>query len=163
MIHRPDQIGAFEFAVLASRRAEQLTRGCIPRVAATHKVAVTAQLEVIAGKVVRAVEATRQDLLLIASDPSAVEPSQAPGASPTEQPRDAPEMVGSLEDTGYDPSSRRQPHLGEHDACRPVRPHGPALRHVEGNLAPPLTECAGSTVGTDSPNNARRAQPITRV
>lgn len=59
---RSNQIGAFEFAVLASRRAEQLSRGCVPRVEGGHKVAVTAQLEVMAGKVVRAVENATQDL-----------------------------------------------------------------------------------------------------
>ena len=59
---RSNQIGAFEFAVLASLRAKQLCRGCVPRVEGGHKVAVTAQLEVMTGKVVRAVEGATQDL-----------------------------------------------------------------------------------------------------
>ena len=51
MIHRPDGIGLFEFAVLASLRASQLCRGCPPRVEAGHTVAVTAQMEVADGAV----------------------------------------------------------------------------------------------------------------
>ncbi len=51
MIHRPDTIGAFEFAVLASLRAAQLCRGCTPRVTGDHLVAVTAQMEVAGGAV----------------------------------------------------------------------------------------------------------------
>lgn len=46
MINRPDDIGAFKFAVLASLRAAQLSRGCAPRVLGDHCVAVTAQMEV---------------------------------------------------------------------------------------------------------------------
>jgi DNA-directed RNA polymerase subunit K/omega len=61
VIYRPSQIGAFEFAVVAGLRAEQLRRGCVPRVEGSHKFAVTAQLEVISGKVVRAVEGTVQE------------------------------------------------------------------------------------------------------
>ena len=53
MIHRPTELAAFEFAVLAGLRAGQLARGCPPRVMCGHKVAVTAQLEVAAGKIVR--------------------------------------------------------------------------------------------------------------
>jgi len=44
-------MNAFEFVVLSSLRAAQLMRGCIPRVASTQKVIMTAQLEVAAGKV----------------------------------------------------------------------------------------------------------------
>lgn len=51
MINRPDNIGAFKFAVLASLRAAQLRRGCAPRVHDDHCVAVTAQME-IAGDVI---------------------------------------------------------------------------------------------------------------
>lgn len=72
MIYRPSHIGAFEFAVLAAHRAEQLRRGCISRVEGGHKFVVTAQLEVIAGKIARAVETTGQNL------PSVLGPSQAP-------------------------------------------------------------------------------------
>jgi len=54
-------MSAFEFAVLASLRAAQLMRGCTPRVEGGHTTGVTAQLEVAAGKVVRAVEGTVQD------------------------------------------------------------------------------------------------------
>ena len=51
MIHRPDGIGAFEFAVRASLRAAQLCRGCVPRMSGDHTVAVMAQMEVAGGTV----------------------------------------------------------------------------------------------------------------
>ena len=51
MIQRPPGIGAFEFVVLTSLRAAQLTRGCRARVDGGHKVIVTAQCEVAEGKV----------------------------------------------------------------------------------------------------------------
>ncbi len=51
MINRPDGIGAFKFAVLASLRAAQLCRGCLPRIEGEHCVAVTAQMEVAGGAV----------------------------------------------------------------------------------------------------------------
>jgi hypothetical protein len=44
-------MNAYEFVVVSSLRAAQLMRGCIPRVASTHKMMVTAQLEVAAGKI----------------------------------------------------------------------------------------------------------------
>ena len=49
------RIGAFEFVILASLRAVQLTRGCRPRVDGIHKNTVIAQLEVSQGKVMQAV------------------------------------------------------------------------------------------------------------
>jgi len=51
VISRPDGIGAFKFAVLASLRAAQLCRGCSPRIEGAHSVAVTAQMEVAGGTV----------------------------------------------------------------------------------------------------------------
>lgn len=54
MIRRPTGVGAFEFAVVAGLRAAQLMRGCTPRVDSTHKVIMTAQIEVAEGKVGRA-------------------------------------------------------------------------------------------------------------
>jgi len=51
MVKRPDGMNAFEFVVLASLRAEQLHRGCTPRVEQSEKVAVTAQHEVAERKV----------------------------------------------------------------------------------------------------------------
>jgi DNA-directed RNA polymerase subunit K/omega len=53
-MHRPPGIGAFQFVVLASLRAVQLTRGCLPRIDGVHKNTVIAQLEVSQGKVVEA-------------------------------------------------------------------------------------------------------------
>jgi len=51
MIHPPDGINAFEFVVVASLRAVQLTAGCTPRVPAGIRPVVTAQHEVAEGKV----------------------------------------------------------------------------------------------------------------
>jgi DNA-directed RNA polymerase subunit K/omega len=51
-------VTVFEFVVLAGLRAAQLMRGCTPRVEGAHKVIMTAQLEVAAGKVVRALDAS---------------------------------------------------------------------------------------------------------
>jgi DNA-directed RNA polymerase subunit K/omega len=52
VVKRPLDFGAFEFATLAGLRAGQLTRGCTPRVdGGSHKVAVTAQMEVAERKV----------------------------------------------------------------------------------------------------------------
>lgn len=50
-MHRPSGIGAFRFVVLASLRAAQLIRGCVPKVEGGHKKTITAQLEVSLGKV----------------------------------------------------------------------------------------------------------------
>jgi DNA-directed RNA polymerase subunit K/omega len=57
VIHRPSDVSAFEFVVLSGLRAAQLIRGCTPRVEGTHKVIITAQIEVAAGKVVRSADA----------------------------------------------------------------------------------------------------------
>jgi DNA-directed RNA polymerase subunit K/omega len=51
MVRRPDDMKAFEFAVLSGLRAAQLNRGCTPRVAQSPKVAITAQQEVAERKV----------------------------------------------------------------------------------------------------------------
>jgi hypothetical protein len=50
---RPPNMGLFQFVVLASLRAAQLTRGCVPRAEGIHKHTVMAQLEVSQGKVVQ--------------------------------------------------------------------------------------------------------------
>lgn len=57
VIHRPENLSAFEFVVLAGLRAAQLTRGCTPRVEGAHKIIMTAQMEVAAGRVVRVSDA----------------------------------------------------------------------------------------------------------
>jgi DNA-directed RNA polymerase subunit K/omega len=50
----PQNIGQFEFAVLASRRVAQLMRGCAPRCPHDgHKATTVARLEVSSGQVVR--------------------------------------------------------------------------------------------------------------
>jgi DNA-directed RNA polymerase subunit K/omega len=51
MVKRPDDMNAFEFAVLSGLRAAQLHRGCTPRVVQSPKVAVTAQHEIAERKV----------------------------------------------------------------------------------------------------------------
>jgi DNA-directed RNA polymerase subunit K/omega len=51
MVRRPDDMNAFEFVVVSALRAAQLQRGCSPRVEQCQKVAVTAQHEVAARKV----------------------------------------------------------------------------------------------------------------
>ena len=52
MIVEHSGLGKFEFVRLSALRAEQLIRGCTPRVAAGHKLTTTAQREVMAGRVV---------------------------------------------------------------------------------------------------------------
>jgi DNA-directed RNA polymerase subunit K/omega len=53
VVHRPPDVSVFEFVVLAGLRAAQLMRGCPPRVEGSHKVIMTAQIEVALKKVVR--------------------------------------------------------------------------------------------------------------
>jgi DNA-directed RNA polymerase subunit K/omega len=53
MVKRPDGMNGFEFAVLSGLRVAQLQRGCLPRVTASEKVAVTAQHELAERKIVR--------------------------------------------------------------------------------------------------------------
>lgn len=53
MVKRPLEFGRFEFAVLASLRVAQLSRGCVPLVAVGHhKRTTTAQMEIAELKVV---------------------------------------------------------------------------------------------------------------
>ncbi len=51
MIHQPSDINSFELVRVATLRAAQLMRGCRPRVAASHRFILTAQLGIAAGKV----------------------------------------------------------------------------------------------------------------
>jgi DNA-directed RNA polymerase subunit K/omega len=51
VIYRSNRVNTFEFAVVAALRAKQLARGATPRVDGSHKQFITAQLEVLAGKV----------------------------------------------------------------------------------------------------------------
>jgi DNA-directed RNA polymerase subunit K/omega len=53
VVQRPFASNAFEFAVVSGLRARQLAQGCTPRVPRAGKIAVTAQMEVAAGQVVR--------------------------------------------------------------------------------------------------------------
>ena len=51
MVHRSSQSNAFEVVRIASLRTAQLIRGCTARVPVGHRSSITAQLEVVAGKV----------------------------------------------------------------------------------------------------------------
>ena len=53
MINRAATSNAFEFVKVAALRAQQLQRGCIPRVPGNHKKTTIAQMEIVAGKVAR--------------------------------------------------------------------------------------------------------------
>ncbi len=53
MVNRSPTSNAFEFVTLAALRTHQLRRGCIPRVAGTHKLTTISQMEIVAGKVGR--------------------------------------------------------------------------------------------------------------
>ena len=66
MVNRAPESNAFEFVVLATRRAHQLMRGCTPRMPGTFKSTTMAQMEIAAGKVVRLVEAA----VILPPDPS---------------------------------------------------------------------------------------------
>lgn len=55
MVIRPSQMEAFEFVAVAALRAQQLIRGCTPRLAGAHKATTMAMMELSAGKVARAV------------------------------------------------------------------------------------------------------------
>lgn len=50
-MNRKDVGNAFEFVAVASARAKQLLRGCLPRVEGSAKPARLAQQEVLAGAV----------------------------------------------------------------------------------------------------------------
>jgi hypothetical protein len=58
----PPDIGKFRFVILASLRAVQLTRGCLPRIEGVHKHTVMAQLEVMHGQVFQAPALALPDL-----------------------------------------------------------------------------------------------------
>jgi len=53
VVSRPSRIEAFEFVVVSVLRAQQLMKGCIPRLDGEHKAITMAQMEVSAGKIAR--------------------------------------------------------------------------------------------------------------
>jgi DNA-directed RNA polymerase subunit K/omega len=53
VVQRPAHFNAFEFVVLSSLRAQQLIRGCTPRVEGTGKLITIAQTEIAQAFVVR--------------------------------------------------------------------------------------------------------------
>ena len=56
MITRPPHLNAYEFAVVAALRAQQLMAGCTPRLCDEHSATTMAQMEVAEGCVARSVE-----------------------------------------------------------------------------------------------------------
>jgi len=56
MISRPSHLNAYEFAVVAGLRAQQLLAGCTPRVGGDHSAATMAQMEVAEGYVARSLD-----------------------------------------------------------------------------------------------------------
>ena len=59
-------MGAFHFSVLSTLRAQQLLRGCTPRVEGIHKATVIAQFEVAEGKVKQLLSVTADPLMHVA-------------------------------------------------------------------------------------------------
>lgn len=55
---RPSDMNAYEFVAVAALRAQQLLGGCTPRLAGEHSAATMAQMEVAAGRVARATDAS---------------------------------------------------------------------------------------------------------
>jgi DNA-directed RNA polymerase subunit K/omega len=53
VVNRPREYNSYEFVVVASLRAKQLLAGCVPQVEGDHNAAITAQMEVADGRVVR--------------------------------------------------------------------------------------------------------------
>ena len=53
MVNRSPLCNSFEFVMIAALRAQQLQRGCLPRVGGNHKRTTIAQMEIVAGKVAR--------------------------------------------------------------------------------------------------------------
>lgn len=70
MVRRPDNMGKFEFVVLAKLRVAQLVRGCRPRLEGVHKATVMAQMEVAEHKVMELVKTVAPELV---SEPTPVE------------------------------------------------------------------------------------------
>ena len=80
MVNRPSHINAYEFAVLSALRAQQLIKGCTPRVAGTHNAPTMAQMEVAAGQVMpvggrRRAAASRRPDQRIRPDPAPDQPT----------------------------------------------------------------------------------------
>ena len=53
MVSRPRHLNAYEFAVVAALRAQQLLAGCTPRLGGEHSATTMAQMEVAEGCVAR--------------------------------------------------------------------------------------------------------------
>ena len=53
-MNRPAHVNAYEFIAVCALRAQQLQAGSTPRMPGDHAVTVMAQMEVVAGQVVRA-------------------------------------------------------------------------------------------------------------
>jgi DNA-directed RNA polymerase subunit K/omega len=53
MVNRPEDTNSFEFIAMATLRTVQLMQGCLPRVPQGHKPTTTAQLEIVAGHILK--------------------------------------------------------------------------------------------------------------
>ena len=53
VVVRPVHLEGFEFVVIATLRAQQLMKGCVPHLDGQHKATTMAQMEVSAGKIAR--------------------------------------------------------------------------------------------------------------
>jgi DNA-directed RNA polymerase omega subunit len=73
MTDRTKLPNAFEFVTVASRRAQQLQRGCTPRVDGAQKPARLAEREVLAG--------------LVTAEPEPVAPTAAPAVVAASEPQ----------------------------------------------------------------------------
>ena len=58
MVNRPYQMEAFEYVVVSVLRAQQLMKGCVPRLEGEHKAITMAQMEVAGGKIARTADPT---------------------------------------------------------------------------------------------------------
>jgi len=58
VVTRPAHLNAYEFIAVSALRAKQLLAGCTPRLEGNHTAATMAQMEVAAGRVARADDAS---------------------------------------------------------------------------------------------------------
>jgi DNA-directed RNA polymerase subunit K/omega len=70
VIHRPSDVNAFEYIIMAAQRTAQLMRGCLPTIdVATQKVTTIAQSEVAVGKIKRASNGDDRPAAAVVDDP----------------------------------------------------------------------------------------------
>ena len=84
MITRPVHFNAFEFVAVSTLRAQQLLKGCTPRLDGDHSAATMAQMEVAAGLVSSEKKGAQPAAV---GDPSAV---RRPAVEGVEEPEPIP-------------------------------------------------------------------------